>query len=113
MELDNGILGARNGPARLFYHTEKSLLGWGFQRLQQRSACARVFSKNALAIKLHKSVGLMPVRREPLRLEVRPDGERHYHAAREGAETDVPFDLVALETTREAFLKLHTFEYRL
>ena len=103
MELDNGILGSSTGPAALFYHAERTILGWGFETLGTRLAIARVFSKNVFAIKLHKRIGMMAVRREPLVLEMASRGERHYHTAAPGTETDVPFELVTLEISRAAF----------
>jgi RimJ/RimL family protein N-acetyltransferase len=105
VELDGGILGEASGPPRLFFHVQRTLLDWLFITFETRRVTARVLSKNAFAIKLHKSLGLEPIAFEPLALEVWAGGERRYRCVAPGTATDVPFQCITLEITRAAYLR--------
>lgn len=102
--LDNGILGERGVPSRLFEHVEVAVIRWCFDVLDLRRVSAQLFSTNIPALWLHRRVGLQVARRDPLAREEQGDDVVYRVDA---SAADSPFELVTMEIDVDTFRSKH------
>jgi RimJ/RimL family protein N-acetyltransferase len=93
VELDNAIRGEKGGHAELFKFVERRLLHFAFMELGVKRVTAKVLSRNFIALQMHKELGLVEIKRHPLRM-VKSDDRTEY---KECGELDANVKITYIE----------------